>query len=269
MKVLLAITTANQLHYTKLMINSFPKTHLNSISLCVFDDASTDGTVEWCKENNIEVVTKHEPMGLTHSWNLAYKKFKTEKFDHLILSNNDVIIPDEALDELLSINKKNTIVGPLSTKIGVGHQPLQDLRNYYSFDLDEYDYLNTNKIQQEINKTSNTEKEKIVSYINGFIFFLNKDILMFELSDGNLFDSKNINVGNESELCERVNKKYPIAIALKSYIFHFKGVSFKDINFDNQTIDHNIYRNLNWKEAQELNKNPFKKLIFKIKRRLK
>lgn len=268
MRILFAITTANQLEYTKLMLENFPVTPTFDLDICVFDDASTDGTVDWCKNNNVEIITKKIAKGLTHSWNLAYKKFRLGNYDHFILSNNDLIIPDQAIEELIRVNSAYTIAGPLSTKKGVGHQPLQDVRMHHNLDKDEYDYENTNYIQSHILKNGKNSL-KVVPHINGFIFAMNRDIVKFELDESTLFDPKNINVGNESELCERVNKNSEIAIALNSFIYHFKGVSFRDMNFDNQPIEHNIYRNLNWKEAEKIKQSLFRKLIFKLKRKFK
>ena len=267
MKVLFAITTANQIEYTIKIFDSLTKCKLDNIDVVVFDDASNDGTVKWCEDKDIQVVSKKEPKGLTHSWNLAYKKFKKENYTHLILSNNDLVIPENAIANILKLNEKYAIVGPLSTEKGVGHQPLQNIKNYYDFEWDEYDFKNTKKIQDYITENNSEKTNLQVSYINGFFFSLSRKIIDYELPDGNIFDSTNINVGNESELCDRV--KDNIAITLEAYIFHFKGISFKDINFDQQHFTHNIYRDLNWREAEKLKKSFFKRLLYKIKHRYK
>ena len=267
MKILFAITTANQLDYTVKIIDSLNNCGINNTDIVIFDDASNDGTVVWCHKNKIEIITKEEPKGLTHSWNLAYKKFKSENYDHLILSNNDLIIPKNAIENLIEVNNKYTIAGPLSTLKGVGHQPLQDVRNYYNFEIDEYDFKNTQDIQNHLIQNPLEKKNEHVDFINGFVFSMNRTIIEYELPDGNLFDPSNINVGNESELCERV--KPLIGIALNAYIFHFKGVSFKDINFDKQPFTHNVYRDLNLHEAEQFKKNPLRKLLFKLKRKFK
>ena len=103
--------------------------------------------------------------------------------------------------------------------------------------------------------------------INGFFFSVNRDVIKYEYSDTELFNPKTINVGNEDDLCKRV--KQPIAIVLNSYIFHFKGVSMEVTNMDSQSYDLNIYRNLNWQEAEALKNSPLKKMWFKINHRVK
>lgn len=266
-KTLLAFTTANQLEYNIKGIRSILKNKPNYIDLVVFDDASNDGTVEWCRSNNISIITKKSAMGLTHSWNLAYEKFKKENYKHIIFSNSDIIVPKKSLELLLQENEKFIIVSPLSTKKGVGHQPLQDVRLYHQLKHDEYDFENTQLIQDYIAENPLPEGAKEVDYINGFFFSVNRDVIKYEYSETELFDPETVNVGNEEELCRKV--KQPIAIAVNSYIFHFKGVSLEVTNMDNQSYDLNIYRDLNWQQAEKLKNSKYKKLWFKIKYKLK
>lgn len=266
-RALLAFTTANQLEYNIKGINSIMANKPDYIDVVVYDDASNDGTVDWCKDNDIPIVTKEKAQGLTHSWNLAYQKFKKEKYKHLIFSNSDIIVPKNALEAILRLNKKYIIVSPLSTKKGVGHQPKQDIRNYYNPSFDEYDFTNTDEIQKFINEHKIDSEYKEVDYINGFFFSVNRDIIQYEYSEHKLFHPENHNVGNEHELCERVTQ--PIAIALNAYIFHFKGISLEVTNLDNQSYEYNIYRDLNWQQAEKIKASSWRKLWFKVKYKLK
>jgi len=265
-KTLLAFTTANQLPYNIKGIKSIMANKPKYVDLIVFDDASNDGTVEWCRDNNITIVTKSTAKGLTHSWNLAYQLFKDEGYKHLIFSNSDIIVPKSALEHLLAQNEKFIIVSPLSTLKGVGHQPLQDVKAYHQFDYDEYNYLNTQTIQDFVSQNNSTEPAKDINYINGFFFSVNREIINYEFSTTELFNPENHNVGNEDELCRKVTQ--PIAIVTNSYIFHFKGVSIEVTNIDNQNYDLNIYRNLNWQDAEKLKNSTWRKLWFKIKYKL-
>mgnify|MGYP001985135765 CR=1 FL=1 len=262
-RALLAFTTANQLAYNIKGINSILKNKPVNVDIVVFDDASNDGTIEWCRDNNITIVTKESAKGLTNSWNLAYQLFKEEGYKHLIFSNSDIVVPKHALDNLLSQNEKFIIVSPLSTKKGAGHQPLQDVRSYHKFIENEYDFLNTQIIQDSISLNSKAGSTKTVNYINGFFFAVNRDVINYEYSDNELFNPENHNVGNENELCEKVTQ--PIAIVIDSYVFHFKGVSIEVTNMDHQNYELNIYRNLNWQDAERLKNSALRKLWFKIK----
>lgn len=266
-RTLLAFTTANQLEYNIKGLKSIIENKPDYIDVVVYDDASIDGTVEWCRDNNIPIVTKEKALGLTHSWNLAYKKFKKENYKYLMFSNSDIIVPKKSLEAILSKNQNYIIVSPLSTKIGVGHQPKQDVRNFYKLPFDEYNYLNTNEIQEYINKNQLTTTSVEVDYINGFFFSVNRDIIDYEYSEDELFYPGNQNVGNEHELCQRVTK--PIAIVTNAYIFHFKGISLEVTNLDNQSYEYNIYRDLNWQQAEKIKKSNWRKFWFKVKYKLK
>lgn len=264
-KTLLAFTTANQLEYNIRGVRSIIENKPDYVDLVVFDDASNDGTVEWCKDNAISIVTKEQSKGLTNSWNLAYAKFKQENYKHLIFANNDIIVPKNAIHQLISQNDEYAIVSALSTKKGVGHQKLQDIRKYYDFDFDEYDYTNTQIVQNFIDNASLPEKIKDIEYINGFFFSINRSIIAYEYSENQLFNPKSVNVGNEDELCQKV--KEPIGVVLNSYIFHFKGVSLEIYNPDNLSFDYNIYRDFNWQKVNELKNSTLKNRWFKIKNR--
>ena len=266
-RALLAFTTANQLAYNIKGIKSIMDNKPDYIDMVVYDDASIDGTIDWCIDNDIPIITKEKAKGLTHSWNLAYQKFKKEKYKYLMFSNSDIIVPPNALQTILELNKKYIIVSPLSTKKGVGHQPLQDIRNYYDIPFDEYDYKNTDQVQQFINDHKIEEESREVDYINGFFFSVNRDIIQYEYSEYELFHPGNHNVGNEHELCERVTQ--PIAIVLNAYIFHFKGISLEVTNLDNQSYEYNIYRDLNWQQAEKIKNSAWRKLWFKVKYKLK
>lgn len=266
-RTLLAFTTANQLEYNIKGLRSIYDNKPDCIDVVVYDDASNDGTIDWCRDNNISIVTKEKALGLTHSWNLAYLKFKKENYKHLMFSNSDIIVPRNALEKILDQNNEYIIVSPLSTKKGVGHQPKQDVRNFYDLPVDEYNFINTDTIQEYIDNNHLPQKSKEVDYINGFFFSVNRNIIKYEYSEKELFHPGNQNVGNEHELCERVSDK--IAIVTNSYIFHFKGVSLEVTNLDNQSYEYNIYRDLNWQQAEKIKKSPFKKFLFKVRYKLK
>ena len=132
-KVLLAVTTYNQLEYTKIFYESFKQLDSNLCDLIIFDDCSTDETASWCKEVNIKVVTKQKGKGLTDSWNSAYKYFKEHGYEYLILANNDILIPKGAIEELCKTIDRwpGSMVTPITTEEGCGHNKVQSIDVYY------------------------------------------------------------------------------------------------------------------------------------------
>jgi len=247
-KILLVITTYNQSEYTKLCFESL-KPLYDPFDVLVIDDYSTDDTVELCNEYDYEVITKSEGKGLTHSWNLGYERFKNGDYAYLILANNDILIPDGALSELVSVfeNWPFSLVVPLSTTNGAGHNAqFQSVECYYeNIAPNCNESVNYQKTQDTLLDIKGKMKKSNNVYLvdpvrvkmfNGFFFMMNRNIINYEYEKDVLFDpnfnmTKNEDEFNWSKLIP--NNDFP-AICKTSFIYHFKGVSTFDI-FDNFT----------------------------------
>lgn len=221
MKTLLAVTTFNQLEYTKKLISSLEGINITGLEVAFFDDVSTDGTQSYLKSNGFTIFERKKPIGLTYSWNLAYQKFKDEGYDVLILANNDVLVNQYGLQNLINATKEHNLVCPLTTKLGAGHNwQNQALGVHYpKIGIDASKPENMMKIQTKLqNRTVKMNK------FNGFFFAMSREIITASYNANNLFDPKNINVHQEGDLYSRL-KSQP-AVCLGSFIFHYKGVSF-------------------------------------------
>ena len=224
MKTLLAITTYNQLKYTKLLIESLRSINLTGIDIIFIDDVSTDGTVKYLKESKYLFNSREIPKGLTESWNIAYRMFKNKNYDNLIIANNDILLSQGSLNEMISLLKTNSFVVPLSTKKGAGHNwKEQGIDKYYPNLINAAaDHKKFKLVQKQIEKSKKSSIK--ISNFNGFIFGLNKKVTASEFNSNHLFNPKLTNVGQETDLQQRL--KEPPTLALKSFVFHFKGVSF-------------------------------------------
>ena len=264
-KILLVITTYNQSEYTKLCFESLKKLD-DDFDVLVVDDCSTDDTIELCNEYGYEVVTKDEGRGLTHSWNLGYERFKGDilpgwasYYDYLILANNDILIPDGALAELISVYDKwpYSLIVPTTTINGAGHNAqFQSVELYYdgigSFcnDSKKYQYTQDNilKVKNDIEKSNNIyQLDPVrVKMFNGFFFMMNRNIINYEYEDNVLFNPSLVMTKNEDEFNWSKlipNDDFP-AVCKTSFVYHFKGVSaagdlrnnekWKDTRFKNE-----------------------------------
>jgi len=262
-KILLAITTYNQSNYTRMCFESLKKLD-DDMDVIVIDDFSTDDTVDVCKEYGYECETKKEPMGLTNSWNSAYSHFKSDdEYDYLIIANNDILIPKGALGELVESFEQwpYTMIVPMSTTNGVGHNPTQSIENYYQGMAPS---CNDPKYYQEIQDKILDVKEQTrksnnlymldtcrMKMFNGFFFMMNRNIINYEHDNDILFNpdfnmTKNEDEFNWSKLIP--NNDFP-AICKTSFIFHYKGVSTFEV-FDNYgKISNDVSE---WKRQREL-----------------
>lgn len=243
-KILFTITTYNQLKYTKLCMNSLSKIKDCEFDIIIIDDCSTDETVKWCNENGIKVIDKTEGLGLTHSWNIAYKHFKDNKeYKYIIISNNDVLVPDGVLGELVNVFEKwpFSLVVPMSSVAGAGHNGnTQGIENIYPDTRQEWvnNPNNYQEVQDQILATKEEIKKKNNVYFldpvrmkmfNGFFFMMNRNVINYEREDGNLFDPQKIMFKAEDEFNWATlipNNDFP-ALCKTAFIFHFKGMSTK------------------------------------------
>lgn len=222
MKTLLAITTYNQIQYTKKLIDCLKTISIPNLDVIFIDDVSKDGTQKFLKESKLNLIERKVPKGLTWSWNIAYRKFKTEGYDFLIIANNDILLTKQSLVNLINATKGKQLVCPLSTLKGAGHNgPMQNVLKYYpTLGIDPTKPANYKIIQDKLNKNNLIPMQKF----NGFIFSMSRKIIESEFNKDNLIDPKLTNVHQEGDLQTRMKEK-PF-LCLNSFIFHFKGVSF-------------------------------------------
>tara|TARA_R110001583_G_scaffold43557_2_gene138624 strand:- start:8224 stop:9009 length:786 start_codon:yes stop_codon:yes gene_type:complete len=250
-KILFAITTFNQSNITRLCLDSL-KLITDEYDVIIVDDASTDDTIRLCVEHNIKYITKETGLGLTDSWNKAYQYFKDNGYGYLIIANNDILVPDKALTEMANVLDywPCSLVVPMSTIKGSGHNVVQAIDNYYG--TNEYDNPdNYGMVQKHLfdiisreTKSNNLYKFDPIrmKHFNGFFFMMSRDICQYEREDGNLFDPKFINVKNEDEFNWAnliPNNDFPM-LCKTAFVFHWKGVSFTKagIKYNNNLKEH-------------------------------
>ena len=218
MKDLLVITTCGALEYLEIALKSLNKK--GNFDILVIDDGSKKDIKAITEKYGGIFKGKEKGKGLTHSWNMGYKFFKDNNYDRCVLSNDDVIFPGDVPIDLFNGLDKYLIVGSLSSPVGCGGQPLQNVGRYIKTNRK---YTDAETIQDQLQDTKKRFIE--VSFINGFCFSFSKKILQYEFGENMLFNPANLNVGNEDELCRRILPPQ-IAVSTKSYVFHFKNISF-------------------------------------------
>jgi len=207
---LLVFTTFNQIDMTRKCLEYAMELDYD---ILVIDDYSSDGTQQYLSDLKVEAILKSERKGLTDSWNRAYQFFKATDYSHMILCNNDVLIPKGAVENMLS---DYLLVVPLCNKRGAGYACKEQ-----GFDIKESELQ---FLQDQYKNTRDSYPDYFIAAKcwTGFCMCLSRGIIEDELPDGNLFNPKNINTGNDDDLAKRVQAY----IALGSFVYHHKGVSF-------------------------------------------
>jgi GT2 family glycosyltransferase len=219
-KTLLAITTYNQLKYTEICRESIPE--IEDLDVIFVDDKSTDNTVEHLKSKGSKVIEKDKGAGLTDSWNLAYRIFKEQDYNALIISNNDVVF-NISLENMLNGFDFHEFVVPMTGREKAGcSKERQEVKTYHKNFRDE----NTSVAKNNIQIIYNNIRYIPTTWFHGFCFGFTREIIKLELDANHLFNPKNINVHQEADLYKRLEKnKISPHVCTGTYVYHYGSQS--------------------------------------------
>eukprot|EP01023_Acetabularia_acetabulum_P024398 TRINITY_DN2356_c0_g3_i1.p1 TRINITY_DN2356_c0_g3~~TRINITY_DN2356_c0_g3_i1.p1 ORF type:complete len:325 (-),score=30.53 TRINITY_DN2356_c0_g3_i1:525-1499(-) len=238
-EVLLAVVTAN----------IFVRTHTFFLSLAAIDDdfdvlvvdeQSTDETLDYIKTRNISFIQSEGLLGVTHNWNLAYKYFiEHPQYNYLFVSNNDVLIPNTAIDTQVQSLKNCDcdLISPLSSMKGKGHMgrqqsievvyKLQKFSPLFHLDTNYQIVQNyLNKFKEQVNPVAQQcFFNKVVPRFNGFFFgFKKSSFRKIEINQSTLFDPDNRNIGQEHYLEKKMKEdQQKICLDRSVFVYHYKA----------------------------------------------
>jgi len=226
-RTLLAITTFNHIEYTRKCLDSLKNSKVRNMDIVIFDDHSTDGTVNLDKEYDVKIITKLKGRGLTDSWNIAFNYFNEYDYNYYFLINNDVLIPNGAIEQMLILLKDNILVVPMTSVYGAGHTGKSQAISTYYDKMRGNNPNNTQIIQNDIQKGIMGFLK--IDLLNGFFFGMNRNIKKegIRFSGEYFFNPKNVNVGNDDEFNARLKHTGEmVTLCRKAFIYHFKDISF-------------------------------------------
>ena len=267
-KLLFAITTYNDLEYTKICLDSLKEVKDIDLDIIIIDDYSDDDTVNWCKSNGYKVLERPKPLGLTYSWNEAYKYFKSNNYKYLVISNSDVVIPNNSLSELAKVLDKypSSTVVPMSTKKGVGHNPVQDIGNFFpdlkglSENPNSYQMVQDSLLSMKEKLKSTKDLYMIdpfrMKHFNGFFFMFNRNVTNYEHKDGWIFNPKNIMTKNEDDFNWQslLPNNDNAWVCRTSFIYHFKDMSCQNTKLKDVGESEQDFLNERNRLTQNINK---------------
>lgn len=217
-KYSIVMLTYNNLDYTKVCIESIRKYNkLNNYEIIIIDNNSTDGTVEWLKEQKeIKVILNNENKGFPAGCNQGIEISEKEN-DIFLLNNDTVIMPNSIFNLRMGLYSDDKIgaTGAVSNSISYYQQVNVQ---YDNFD----DYMNF-AIKNNVTNANNYEQRiKLV----GFAMLIKRGAL----NKTGLLDER-FTPGNfeDDDLSLRiVMEGYKLLLCKDSYIHHFGSVSFKE-----------------------------------------
>lgn len=236
-RVLLAVTTYNHLNFTFSTIESILMNR-DHFDVMFFDDCSEDETVHFLQAHGFEVSRHASAVGPTALWNSAFMYAQQRQYDVLVLSNNDVLIPTGAVEQLVETLRTQKIGAavPLTNARGAGFNPAQNVDDWEFWDevkplessvLSAEIPENYETIQQTLLKLKSKPKRKNPKKkFGGFFFALRVDDRVCH-SPGVLIDPRLRIFGQELDLGRRLFRLYGKAanIVPTAFVYHYKSVT--------------------------------------------
>ncbi len=175
----ISLATFNRLDLTQKMISSFFENTNSPYILNIIDNGSTDGTQEWLRTNikknqycqNFNLIFNEENKGIAYARNQGLKIGATYNPDFYCTLDNDVIVPNNWLNEIIDVINANP-----NYCMGLNYEGVEYplfISNGFSFQL---------KSQGNLGTATAVFTKELVDKIGGF-----KKYLLYGEEDANFF----------------------------------------------------------------------------------
>ncbi|MCT4508405.1 MAG: glycosyltransferase family 2 protein [Tepidibacter sp.] len=216
MKTSIIILTYNNLYYSKLCIKSIREyTKKGTYEIIVVDNNSTDGTVEWLKnQDDLEVIFNNENKGFPKGCNQG---IDIAKGDNILLLNNDVVVTYNWLGNLIKCLYSADDIGAVGaiTNFCTNHQSIPV----------KYENLDQmSEFAKEFNISNDKKWEERIRLI-GFCFLVKKKVVE---QVGLLDEIFTPGTNEDNDYSLRIRKEgYRLMLCNDTFIHHFGSMSFK------------------------------------------
>lgn len=119
-KIGIIICNYNKKYYVEKCLISLMQQTRDNFDICIVDNASTDGSVEYLKkyEENITLLVNNENQGGSGGFNLGIKfMLSKNKYEYLLLLDNDVILANDCIEQGIKILDCDKDIGMLGCEI--------------------------------------------------------------------------------------------------------------------------------------------------------
>lgn len=211
------ILTCNQLHYTRLCIESIRKfTKEKTYEIIIVDNNSSDGTIKWLEEqSDLKVIYNKENLGSSTSYNQGIRLAIGENI--LFLNNNILVTPNWLynLDNALWSSENIGAVGAVSNK-GTYYQEIEV--NYNSI-IEMFDF------SKYFNK-SNSYSWKYRTRLADLCILVKRSIINRTGLLDEIFVSRKFMC--DDILYRMVNENYKILLCMDTFIHSLESDYFKE-----------------------------------------
>ncbi|NMB10279.1 MAG: methyltransferase domain-containing protein [Tissierellia bacterium] len=248
-KTSIIILTCDNLEYNKLCIESIRQyTEQGTYEIIVVDNNSTDGTVEWLKQQeDIKLILNYENLGFPKGCNQGIKL--AEERNDILLLNNDTIVTPNWLKNLKSCLYSDVNIGAVA--------PVTNNSSYYQAITVNYTNI---KEMIEFSETFNimdTEKWEQRIKLVGYCMLIKRNVV----DKIGLLDER-FTPGNfeDDDYSIRIQEAgYKLILCKDTFIHHFGSATFENANYNYSKL---IERNLK-KFEEKWGFNPFYSTIIR------
>lgn len=208
------LLTYNQLEYTKICMDSFEKyVNMNSCEIIIVDNNSTDGTVEWIKEQKgVKAIFNKENKGFPAACNQGINISEKDN-DILLLNNETVLMPNSIFNMRMALysNKNIGATGAVSNRSAYSQKVNVDFDDYITYAIN-------NNISDEI-------RYEEINKLVGFPMLIKREIL----EKTGYLDERFItgNYEDNDLSLTIILEGYKLLLCWDSYIHHLGSISFR------------------------------------------
>lgn len=229
--VYVIVLNYNGKKYLKTCLSSFELQTYTNYRIVVYDNASTDSSVEFVTKNfpSAILIQGEKNFGFAKGNNLAIQFALSHKADYVFLLNNDTAVEKDLLEKLISTVETDG-------SIGIAGPAIFDLKNKSSIQemgmaADRFGYPLAIK--------NSFDKDSKVFFISGCAMII-KSELMRRIG---LFDEKYFMFAEDLDLCWRAQLAgYKITVNEKAKIYHASGASISGGVIKESTYKTNVRR---------------------------
>ena len=214
-KVYCIIVTYNAMRWIDKCIDTIKEDHIQ-LKIVVIDNNSTDGTVEYIKENfpDIQILPQNENLGFSGANNIGYELALNNNADFVYLLNQDTISYPNTIEKLIKIHESNSAIGVVS--------PLHLNDNGDKLDKKFEEYITSGSCPNYISDMSlgNPKEYYSIGFVNAAAWLISIETIK---TMGGLFSSAFFHYGEDSNFLSRLRfHKKECVIVPNSFIHHLR-----------------------------------------------